>query len=108
MLSGLAAMLAVAGLIFAPSAWTILLATAAFGVVGAATFILAMSLPPLLAPRGEVGRFSAGVLGIGYALSSAVALASGRLRDAIDMPHMSLVPLFVVGIVLSASAFRTR
>lgn len=72
------------------------MAIAASGVIGfcaASTLILAMALPPLLAPANEVHRFTAGMLLIGYSISFATSILSGYLWDVTHSPLSAFVPV---------------
>jgi CP family cyanate transporter-like MFS transporter len=94
-------LLAVLGLLclFARPAWLVVLGAGAIGFFGAFTLILALALPPQLAPVGDVHRLSAGMFAVGYALSCAVPLIGGALWDLTGIPATA----FLAG-ALSATA----
>ncbi len=80
----------------------------AIGLVAALVFLLALALPPLLAPAHDVHRFSAGVFTIGYAFAFSGAVAAGALWDATAMPAMALFPVVVAGVLMIALGARLR
>jgi MFS transporter, CP family, cyanate transporter len=97
--SGVVAIAAAAGLVLTGGAASPIWA-AAIGLVAALVFLLALALPPLLAPAHEVHRFSAGVFTIGYAFAFSGAVAAGALWDATGTPALALLPVVVAGALM--------
>ncbi|MBU6422894.1 MAG: MFS transporter [Chloroflexi bacterium] len=96
--AGIVALAAAVGLVLVPAAnaaWT-----GAIGFVAAFGFVLALALPPLLAPPNEVHRFAAGVFAIGFGSAFAAAVIAGALWDATGIPTMALFPVVVAGVLM--------
>lgn len=96
--AGIVALTSAAGLVLVPAAnaaWT-----GAIGFVAAFGFVLALALPPLLAPPKEVHRFAAGVFAIGFGSAFAGAVIAGALWDATGIPTMALFPVVVAGALM--------
>ncbi len=97
--SGVVALVSAAALVLGSGAMNGLWA-GAIGLIAALAFLLALALPPLLAPPGEVHRFSAGVFAIGYAFAFSGAVIAGALWDATGTPAMALFPIVVAGALM--------
>lgn len=97
--SGAVALLSAGSLVLGNGALSAVWA-GAVGLVAALAFLLALALPPLLAPPGEVHRFSAGVFAIGYAFAFSGAVVAGALWDATGTPAMALFPIVVAGALM--------
>ncbi len=72
------------------------------GFVAALVFLIALALPPVLAPAGEVHRFAAGAFAIGYAFAFAGSLVAGALWDATGTAAMALFPVALAGLLMIA------
>ncbi|MDE3113067.1 MAG: MFS transporter [Chloroflexota bacterium] len=97
--SGVVALLSAAALLLGNGALSAVWA-GLVGFVAALAFVLALALPPLLAPAGDVHRFSAGVFAIGYAFAFSGALVAGALWDATGSSAMALLPIVVAGALM--------
>jgi MFS transporter, CP family, cyanate transporter len=76
---------------------------AAAGLLGFSTalvFVLALSLPPLLAAAGDTHRLSAAMFTISYACPFAGSLLGGGLWDATGVSQAALAPLFMGGLMV--------
>lgn len=70
------------------------------GVLGFSTalvFVLALSLPPLLADPGDTHRFSAAMFTISYACPFLGSLLGGVLWDASGIGQLAFVPIWIGG-----------
>jgi CP family cyanate transporter-like MFS transporter len=79
------------GLVLTPGAGVIAWAFVT-GFASALAFIVALSLPPRLAPAGDVHRMSAAVFTTQYSVGFAVPLVAGALWDATGMALLAFVP----------------
>jgi CP family cyanate transporter-like MFS transporter len=79
------------GLVLTPDAGVIAWAFVT-GFASALAFIVALSLPPRLAPAGDVHRMSAAVFTTQYSVGFAVPLVAGALWDATGMALLAFVP----------------
>ena len=78
--SGLLCILATAGLVFCTGAWVVASA-ALIGFSASSILILALALPPLLAPPDDVHRVTAAMFTISYSCAVVVPVISGMLWD---------------------------
>ncbi len=99
--SGVVALASVAALIVGNGAQSPLWA-ATIGFVAALIFLIALALPPVLAPAGDVHRFAAGAFAIGYALAFAGSLVAGALWDATGAAATALFPIALAGLLMIA------
>jgi CP family cyanate transporter-like MFS transporter len=90
---GSAALMAVAqfGVLVAPGAGVIA-AAAVLGYATALAFIIVLTLPPRLAPRGDVARMSAAIFTLQYATAFVVPLIAGALWDATGKAAFAFIP----------------
>ena len=101
--AGAAIAVAAVALALTPGPWTVVWA----GLIGFATalaLVLTLALPPLLAPAGDVARYSAGVFLITYASSFAGPLAGGAAWDATGRPQAAFLALAAGGVLMTALA----
>jgi CP family cyanate transporter-like MFS transporter len=97
---GSAGLMAIAqvGIVLTPGAgvmvWAFLL-----GFAAALAFIVALSLPPRVAPAGDVPRMSAAMFTFQYATGFAVPLIAGALWDASGVALLAFVP----GVIAAAA-----
>jgi MFS transporter, CP family, cyanate transporter len=98
------AILASLGVLFVPSDWGPLLATGLLGFCLALILALALALPPLLAPRGDVHSLSAGMFAIAYLWSFATPLLGGAVWDISHSPAASFLPVAIGGLVVLAAS----
>lgn len=107
LLSGALSLAAITGIVFAVG-WATPLFAALLGFSDAAALILALTLPALLCPAEDVARMSAGIFTLSYGGAVAVAVASGALWDATDVPGLSFALMAACAIGLSILAFVLR
>jgi CP family cyanate transporter-like MFS transporter len=96
-----------AGVVFGSGIWIVVSATV-MGFAGAGVLILALALPPLLAPPDDVHRVTAAMFTISYSCAVAVPVISGFLWDVSGTPAMAFLPIALCGIVLVALAPAIR
>ena len=102
-LCGLLCSLATAGLVFGSG--PVVVACAAFiGFFAAGILVLALALPPLLAPPDDVHRVTAAMFTISYSCAVIVPVISGLAWDATGIGAFAFVPIALCGIVLAVLA----
>ena len=99
------AIASLAGLLFMADAW-IVAWSGVLGFCNAFMLILALALPPLIAPPDDVHRLSAGMIAIGYLLAFLTPIAGGFLWDATGVPASAFAPIFAFGLATLALAAR--
>ena len=97
--SGLLCILATAGLVFCTGVWVVASA-ALIGFSASSILILALALPPLLAPPDDVHRVTAAMFTISYSCAVVVPVISGMLWDGTGLPAMAFLPIAVCGMIL--------
>jgi MFS transporter, CP family, cyanate transporter len=104
------ALLALIGLaaLMVPSALIIIVAAGMIGFASAFCLILALALPPLLVASDDVHRLAAGMLGLGYTITSVVPYAGGALWDALQIPEAALLPGVAGVVIITAVAVTLR
>lgn len=107
-LTGAVAAGTVLALAWSSTAWQAVAISGVIGFCAAATLILVLALPPLLAPANEVHRFSAGVFLIGYTLPFFTPIVSGALWDTTHVPAIAFLPVAASGLGLSLLAAGLR
>lgn len=81
------------------------------GVVGFMTsflLILTMSLPPLYAPTGDVHRYAAGMLVIGYVSAFILPVISGAVWDVTHVPPLALATIAASGAITALLSMGMR
>jgi MFS transporter, CP family, cyanate transporter len=96
---GLLCVIATGGIVFATGAWVVA-AAALQGFAGAAILILALALPPLLSPAGDVHRVTAAMFTISYSCAVIVPVVSGLAWDLTGDARAAFLPIAMCGIVL--------
>jgi CP family cyanate transporter-like MFS transporter len=86
-----------------PGPWIVAWA-ALIGFGSALALILTLALPPVLAPAGDVARYSAGVFLISYTSSFTGPLVGGAAWDATGWPPAPFLALAATGLVMAALA----
>ena len=99
--SGALCVIAVAGIVFGSGPVVVASATL-IGFAAAGILVLALALPPLLAPPDDVHRVTAAMFTISYSWAVVVPVISGALWDATAIPGMAFLPIALCGIVLAA------
>ena len=97
--SGLLCILATAGLVFCTGAWVVASA-ALIGFSASSILILALALPPLLAPPDDVHRVTAAMFTISYSCAVVVPVISGMLWDTSGLAAMAFLPIALCGMIL--------
>ncbi len=102
------ALLALIGLaaLLVPSGLSIVVAGGVIGFASAFCLILALALPPLLVTSDDVHRLAAGMLALGYTITSVVPYAGGAVWDALQVPEAALLP-GIAGVVIIAAVATT-
>jgi MFS transporter, CP family, cyanate transporter len=101
--AGAALTLSVAGLVFMPGGWTVFWA----GLLGfsvASALILGLTLPALLAEPEDVGRTSAAMFTLSYAMGVAIAFLCGLVSDLAGGAGWAFAPIGLCTVILSVSA----
>jgi CP family cyanate transporter-like MFS transporter len=102
-LCGLICVTAIAGLVFGNGP-IVVTAAALIGFSAAAVLILALALPPLLAPPDDVHRVTAAMFTISYSCAVVVPVISGMLWDASGIAALAFLPMAICGIILAVLA----
>jgi hypothetical protein len=87
--------------------WTIAWA-AVLGCAEGAALTLGLTLPPLLSQQQDVGRTSAAMFMLSYAMAVAVALASGAVWDITGTPGLAFAPIVFCAISMGVSALLLK
>src|SRR5436309_7611191 len=99
--------IAQAGIVFTPGvgvvAWAFVL-----GFSTALAFIVVLSLPPRVAPPGDVASMSAAIFTIQYATAFVVPLIAGALWDATGQAALAFVPGVAAGVAMAWGAMSLR
>jgi CP family cyanate transporter-like MFS transporter len=99
--------LAQLGVVAAPGAGVVV-AAFVLGYATALAFIVVLTLPPRLAPRGEVARMSAGIFTLQYAAAFAVPLIAGALWDATGRAVFAFIPGICAAALMAWGALSLR
>lgn len=97
--SGLLAVIGVAGVVFGTGLWVVA-AAALIGFTCAAILILALALPPLLSPPDDVHRVTAAMFTISYSCAVIVPIISGMAWDLSGVAAFAFLPIGLCGFVL--------
>ena len=106
---GSAAVMAAAqlGLVFTPGAGVLVWAFV-LGFSTALAFIVVLSLPPRLAPPGEVASMSAAIFTLQYATAFVIPLIAGALWDATGHAILAFVPGIAAAAAMAYGAMSLR
>ena len=107
LLCGVLCLASVLGMVFLPGAGFI----AAAGLLGFAaggTFVLMLTLPPLLSPPEDVHRVSAAMLTLAYACAVIVPILSGLAWDISGAGALAFLPIGACALAVMALAPRIR
>ena len=106
---GSAAVMAAAqlGLVFTPGAGVLVWAFV-LGFSTALAFIVVLSLPPRLAPPGEVASMSAAIFTLQYATAFVIPLIAGALWDATGHAILAFVPGVAAAAAMAYGAMSLR
>jgi CP family cyanate transporter-like MFS transporter len=96
---GLLCVLATGGIVFGIGVWIVAAATLQ-GFAAAAILILALALPPLLSPPGDVHRVSAAMFTISYSCAVIVPVISGLAWDLTGVASAAFLPIALCGVLL--------
>ena len=100
---GVICVLAIAAMVFLGGVWVVV-GAAVWGCFGAAVFVLALALPPLISPPEDVHRVSAGMFTISYSCAVIVPIVAGLLWDATGWTRAPFIPIMACMFVLLALA----
>lgn len=89
---GVVSLVSIIGLGLTADIWTVAMA-GLLGFACAGILVLALAVPPLLRPPGDVARISAAVFTVSYSLGMITAVISGVLWDATGVPASAFVPI---------------
>ena len=98
--SGILTVLSIAGIVFG-SGPVIVASATVIGFACAGVLVLALALPPLLAPPDDVHRVTAAMFTISYSWAVVVPVISGMLWDASGIAAMAFLPIAICGIILA-------
>ncbi|HWM83506.1 MAG TPA: MFS transporter [Pseudolabrys sp.] len=106
-LCGTAAILALIGVIVG-NGIVLVLSAALIGFVSAIILVLALALPPLLAPPDDVHRVTAAMFTISYSCAVITPVISGAIWDLTGIPQSVFVPFIIMtaALVLLAPSIR--
>ena len=99
--------LAQIGIVFAPGAGVVAFA-AILGFSTALAFVVVLSLPPRVAPPGDVAAMSAAIFTMQYATAFVVPLFAGALWDATAQAGFAFVPGILAGAAMAWGAMSLR
>lgn len=97
--SGLLAVVGVAGIVFGTGLWVVA-AAALIGFTCATILVLALALPPLLSPPDDVHRVTAAMFTVSYSCAVIVPVISGMAWDLSGTAAFAFLPIGLCGIVL--------
>jgi CP family cyanate transporter-like MFS transporter len=100
---GLLCLIAVVGIVFGSGPWVVA-AAALIGFSASAVLVLALALPPLLAPPHDVHRVTAAMFTVSYSCAVVVPVISGMLWDASGIAALAFLPVAICGIILAVLA----
>jgi CP family cyanate transporter-like MFS transporter len=106
---GSAVLMAVAqaGLVLTPGAGVVAWAFV-LGFSTALAFVVVLSVPPRVAPPGDVASMSAAIFTIQYATAFAVPLIAGALWDASGQAALAFAPGILAGVLMAWGAMSLR
>jgi CP family cyanate transporter-like MFS transporter len=106
-LCGTAAILALIGVIVG-NGIVVVLSAALIGFVSAIILVLALALPPLLAPPDDVHRVTAAIFTISYSCAVIAPVISGAVWDLTGIPQSAFIPFIIMSaaLVLLAPSIR--
>jgi CP family cyanate transporter-like MFS transporter len=90
--TALAMLVALAGIVTTASGWTVFYA-GILGFFGAVALALGLALPALLSAPEDVGRNAAAMFTIGYGTAVTVSVLSGAAWDATGDPRYAFLPI---------------
>lgn len=107
--SGLALVVGIVGLVTASGAWIVAWA-GLIGFSAAGMIVLGLTLPALLVAADEVHRFAGGLFTIAYACAFLAPILGGFAWDATGVPRMAFAPALLCAVVvaLAGALFRFR
>ena len=110
-LCGVLCLTSVLGLVFAPGVG-IIAAAGLLGFAAGGTFVLMLTLPPLISPPDDVHRVAVAMLTIAYACAVIVPILSGLAWDATGRGALAFLPIgacaVLVLILAPAIRFESR
>ena len=100
---GIICLLSILAMVLLGGEW-IVVGAAIWGCFGAAVFVLALALPPLISAPEDVARVSAGMFTISYSCAVIVPIIAGVLWDITGWTRAPFIPITGCMIVLLALA----
>lgn len=100
---GFVCLLAILAMVLLGGEW-IVAGAAVWGCFGAAVFVLALALPPLISPPEDVARVTAGMFTISYSCAVIVPIIAGVLWDITGWPRAPFIPITGCMLLLLALA----
>lgn len=94
-------------LVFTPGAG-VLVSAFVLGFSTALAFVVVLSLPPRVAPPGEVARMSAAIFTLQYATAFVIPLIAGALWDASGRALLAFVPGIAAAVAMAWGAMSLR
>ena len=94
-------------LVFTPGAG-VLVSAFVLGFSTALAFVVVLSLPPRIAPPGEVARMSAAIFTLQYATAFVIPLIAGALWDASGRALLAFVPGIAAAAAMAWGAMSLR
>jgi CP family cyanate transporter-like MFS transporter len=104
---GAGIVICVAGIVFVAGA-SIVLWAGLLGFSVASGLILGLTLPPLLVAPEDVGRTSAAMFTLSYAMAMALSLLCGAISDLTGDPAWAFAPVAFCALTLSGSALALK
>jgi CP family cyanate transporter-like MFS transporter len=98
-LCGVLCLIATAGIIFGTGLWVVA-GAAAIGCAAAVILILALALPPLLAPPDDVHRVTAAMFTISYSCAVIAPVLSGLIWDVTGIPATAFAMTLLCAVLL--------
>jgi MFS transporter, CP family, cyanate transporter len=97
-------LLGVAGVVLGDG-FLIVLAAGFVGFSLSMTFVVTMSLPPVLSPPGEIHRVAGGMFTISYTVAVVLPIICGAVWDLTGVPWTAFVPVALSALVLTTFGF---
>ena len=95
------------GLVLAPGAGVVI-AAFVLGFSTALAFVVVLSLPPRIAPAGDVARMSAAIFTMQYAIAFVIPLFAGALWDATGRAALAFAPGILAAGAMAWGAMSLR
>jgi MFS transporter, CP family, cyanate transporter len=97
--AGVIALAGVGCIVATTSLWAVV-GAGLIGFACAGVLALALALPALLVPHGDVPRLAAGMFTIGYGVAMIVSVIAGATWDATGIAAFAFLPIAIAGLPL--------